>query len=704
MRLWGSIAAFALAAAALTAAAEQEDGAPPEPPPPIRADDGPRPWLVPSGTIPDELTSRGGEPTRPPPAEGSSDLAWLQGLRMPDLQIRLADPVVEQLERIRRPGWWHDAMGRWLRRSGRYEPLVRRILREEGVPEDLYYVVMVESGFNPTARSRAGAAGLWQFMPASGAEQGLGRDHWVDERLDFERSTRAAAHVLGGLRERLGTWELALAAYNMGYYGLLATIRGYNTNDYWLLWQYEGALPYETRTYVPRIMAAALVARNAERFGYDPADREPPLAFDVLAVPPSTPLGRVARLTGTSPDSIRDLNPALRRGRTPPGTVAYQLRVPEGTARRAAAKLGTLRRAADLLTSHTLRVGEDLASVAKLYGVGRQKLARLNEIAPRTELEPGTVLVVPAKTPAAVDPAEPPVAVVPERHFSYRDRRRVFYQVVAGDSLERLARAFDATVDQICEWNDLDPGAALQPAMVLQVFVPLSWRGADVRFLGEGDVRVFVADTVELYEELARRRDRDRVVYRVRRGDTLPRLGKRYGLSAGLIARINLISQSETLEPGEELVLYVERRGARPRPAVGEPLSEPPERAVEEAEGIAAAEPTAPTPAAPAGARPVRREGPATPEARPVSLRQGRGPADASPAGPADAGPAGPADAAPAGPADVGPAPAADAAPVDGGEAGDGGVGAEAPTRRAPRDGGAGGRDDADPDASGVGG
>jgi membrane-bound lytic murein transglycosylase D len=482
---------------------------------------------------------------------------------MPDFSVRLTDPVIEQLERIRQPGWWHDTMARWLRRSGSYEGMIRRVLREEGLPQDLIAVVMIESSFDPLARSYAGATGLWQFMPAAGAERGLTRDHWVDQRYDPERSTRAAAQVLRRLHERLGSWELALAAYNMGYYGLVATVRTFNTNDYWRLRDYEYALPHQTRNYVPRIFAAAVVLRNPERFGFEEIERVPALEYEVLEVPQPTGLGHLARLVGSSVTLLKQLNPELRRGCTPAGSRPYRLRVPLGTRDKAAPHLRALA-GASKIDQHEVMVGEDLESIAHDHGISQNKLARLNELSPRAAIEPGTILEVPAKV-APADPEKAVKAVVPDRRFVYRDRSRVFYRVVVGDTLERVAQAFAVTPGELVLWNDLDPEAELQTQMILQVFVPARFPGKGVRFIEEARVRHYVAGSIELYEEVARGREQVRLVYQTKRGDTLQRISRRFKISLGMLARINHISRNADLEQGEELILYIDPGLARSR-------------------------------------------------------------------------------------------------------------------------------------------
>jgi len=329
---------------------------------------------------------------------------------------------------------------------------------------------------------------------------------------------------------------------------------------------------------VPRILAAAVVGRNRDRFGYADLELDAPAQGDFVEVPRSMTLSRLAKLVGTTRDELAQLNPELRRGRTPAGTKAYRLRVPAGSGEAAAASLAKLSRERPAkVAQHKVRLGEDMGSIAKAYGISRAKLARMNEMDRREGVEPGAFLVVPDREKSAPSPetAEPVTVVVPTRHFLYSDRRRVFYQTVSGDTLERISTSFGVTPAEIVLWNDLDGEAALVPGMVLQVFAPLTFdRWSEVEILREEQVRIFVAESTELYEDIAARQERRRIVHRVKAGDTLERISKRYGVSEVSIARINHCNRNHEPEPGEELVLYVSpnkvpraRRGGSKRSA-----------------------------------------------------------------------------------------------------------------------------------------
>jgi membrane-bound lytic murein transglycosylase D len=272
----------------------------------------------------------------PDPGEQGKDLGWLKSLAMPEITVRWDSRVLRYLEFYRDDPRGRALVASWTRKSGRWAGTMRRALRDQGVPEDLIWVSLVESGFDPMARSPAGAAGLWQLMPESARAWGLVVDRWIDERLDPDRSTDAAARHLADLYRRFNGWELALAAYNMGSGGLVSAIRKYNTNDYWQLCKLEAGIPWETTLYVPKIVAMAVVAKNPAAFGIDATKVDPPVMSDPIQVPGGTTLRSVATAAGVAASEIEALNPQIRAGRTPPAdpsvrpAVLWTVRVPPG--------------------------------------------------------------------------------------------------------------------------------------------------------------------------------------------------------------------------------------------------------------------------------------------------------------------------------------------------------------------------------------
>src|SRR5436309_5754460 len=251
-----------------------------------------------------------------------------------------------------------EIVGLWLNRSSRYLSMIRDVLRNQGLPEDLAFVAMIESGYNPLAVSRAGAKGLWQFMAGTARRYGLRVDQWVDERLDPEKSTTAAARYLRDLHEQFGSWALAKAAYNAGELKVIRAIKATNSTDFWALARTR-LLRQETREFVPAIHAATVIGRDPGRSGFTP-DAHTPVAIEKVTVPASTNLKKLAGGAGLPDDSLRKLNPVLVRGTTPPGA-PYELRVPVGSRDAIRTALAAKRRPA---VARALRRGSSVTPVA----------------------------------------------------------------------------------------------------------------------------------------------------------------------------------------------------------------------------------------------------------------------------------------------------------------------------------------------------
>lgn len=498
-------------------------------------------------------------PTVAPPrgawVEGEPGARWLENLALPDLPVRWDARVVEYLEYFRDDPRGRRLVAAWIDRERRFGPLIRETLREHGLPEDLLYVAMIESGFDPTARSHAGAVGLWQFVGRTAEGYGLRRDRWVDERMDPVASTRAAARFLSDLHERFGRWELALAAYNMGYGALLRAIRKYNTNDYWLLSHLEAGLPFETTLYVAKVVACAIVGHNPEEFGIAP-DRAPVAGFEEVEVPPGTPLRLVARAARIDDDELAAANPGYLRNRTPPDGGPWRVRLPEASLEAFGRRWPRLARSRPATRTYELRLGESLADVARAHRITLRELLALNGL-DGDERQPGMELLVPVVEPREPAPADERLVVpVPETVFHYPDRERRFYRVTRGDSCEDVARFFGVTVNDLARWNAIDPRAALQSGMMLQVFVPPDTDLTTVVAMTEDEVRTVVLGSEAFFDWHERQNGRERVRYVVRPGDTLIGIGRRFGLEPADIARINGQAGDDLIRAGETLILY----------------------------------------------------------------------------------------------------------------------------------------------------
>jgi membrane-bound lytic murein transglycosylase D len=290
-------------------------------------------------------------------------------------------------------------MERALQRGSKYLPRMTRILVEEGVPAELAYLPIVESGFSIHAVSHAGAVGPWQFVRGTGRRYGLRIDGYVDERRDPELATRAAARYLRDLYDMFGDWHLALAGYNSGE-GNIQRIQDWKgCEDFWEMSD-RGYLPNETSEFVPRFLAAVEVAMSAEFYGFE-VQPTAPTRFDIIEVTRPISLKAVALLSGSDEETIRDLNPALNRGVVPPH--GYSVRLPKGTREQFEVALASYReperpairpRAA---RSHKVRRGETLASIARRYGVTVKSVLKANRMRSGKSLKAGQSLRIPAK-------------------------------------------------------------------------------------------------------------------------------------------------------------------------------------------------------------------------------------------------------------------------------------------------------------------
>jgi len=337
-----------------------------------------------------------------------------------------------------------------LRRSGRYREMISRVLKEEGVPQDLIYLAQAESAFQPLALSRAGARGIWQFVPWRGNEYGLKRSWWVDERQDPEKATRAAAQHLRDLYGLFGDWYLAMAAYNCGPGNVQKGVERTGYADFWELYR-RNVLPRETKNYVPIIVALTLIAKDAAHYGIR-TELEQPVLSDVVKPGRAIDLRLVAETIDVDVETLRSLNPSLLRMATPDDP-AYVLHLPKGTAQKFSAEIADIppekwvswRR-------HRVETGETLSSLAKKYHVTAPAIAAANSLGRNDVLSPGDKLIIPASQPVGETKS-----------------RLVRYRVRKGDTLGGIADQFSVNPEEIRKWNGLK-NARVSRGMVLRVY------------------------------------------------------------------------------------------------------------------------------------------------------------------------------------------------------------------------------------------
>ncbi len=368
-----------------------------------------------------------------------------------DLPLALNERVLSVLDSFERPRG-RRILETGLRRAGRYRELITSILDEEGVPRDLLYLAQAESAFQPHARSRARAVGLWQFVKYRAQQYGLTVNWWVDERRDPVKSTRAAARHLRDLYEQFDDWYLAMAAYNSGPQRVTRALeRAGGSADYWTLVE-RRLLPRETRSYVPIVLAVTLAAKDPERFGTVVVP-DPPLRFERVTVARPTDLRRIAEVIGVDVGLLRELNPHLLRNVTPPDSPDFQLYVPPGTAETLAVELPKLPEAERVYwQQHRVRRGETLSHIARRYETSAQAIAQANGFGLRSLIHPGQVLLIPSggspREYAAARPARRSARKTEDR----ADNGQV-HRVRSGETLWRLSRRYGVSVNQLRRAN-----------------------------------------------------------------------------------------------------------------------------------------------------------------------------------------------------------------------------------------------------------
>lgn len=461
-------------------------------------------------------------------------------------------------------------MERWLERSGKYFPMMRRILREEGVPEDLVYLAMVESGLNPVARSWARAVGIWQFMRGTGALYGLRGNFWYDDRRDFEKATRAAARHLKDLYEDFEDWYLVMAAYNSGAGKVYRAMRRSGSADFWQLRRY---LPRETRGYVPSYIATAIIAMNPKEHGFDiePADS---LSYDYVTVDECVDLEVLAECADTDVETLRELNPQLIHRCTPP-TEGFQLRVPRTTNKEAfRARYAALPDSKKgFLLTHVVKRGDTVTKLARHYGVAPEVIAAANNIGTRTALRRGSRLTVPiAKdaTRASVLAAREVLQPERERAHAVRsqvrsirstfvqargDQTRIEYTIKSGDTIGHIAEWFNVRATDLRTWNNIPYGRKIIAGRTLIVWVDKKdaekYRRVDEMTFEQKNAMLtqrYTATPEEINGEGG-------TTYVVKKGDTLEKIAEMHGVSIRQIQRWNDLASS-LIYPGEKLVLY----------------------------------------------------------------------------------------------------------------------------------------------------
>ncbi len=395
-------------------------------------------------------------------AKATADLATTKS----DLPLVVNDYVATYINFFANTQKGHNTLLHSFERSGHYKAMIQRILAEEGVPQDLIYLAVAESGFNPKAidrKSRAG--GMWQFMP--GPYYGLTRNAYVDERFDPEKSTRAYARYMKFIYSELGDWYLAMAAYDHGAGNIQHEVAKTGYADFWELYK-RGELPKETANYVPEILAAIIIANNPKQYGFDDVTLDPPVLTDTVTINYSIDLRLVSDLVGAPVDELEALNPSLLRMDTPPDA-SFDLHLPAGTATLFDQRVALIPEARrNSWRYHAVVAGDTLASVAEEYRVTASALAEANQLTARDSIAGVEALAVPV--PPSAEPST----------------RARMYTVRRGDTLVTIADRFGVSLSQLRSWNSIPTGLKVAPGRRLRVAEPAPVSAPSRRRRGTG--------------------------------------------------------------------------------------------------------------------------------------------------------------------------------------------------------------------------
>jgi membrane-bound lytic murein transglycosylase D len=395
-------------------------------------------------------------------------------------------------------------------RSGKYRPAILKALKAAGLPEELSWLPLIESGFKVRALSRARALGLWQFIPSTGYKFGLKRDRFVDERLDPEQATQAAIAYLKELHQIFGDWSTVLAAYNCGEGRVLRTIRSQNINYLDNFWDLYDKLPRETARYVPRFLATLHIINNFKKYGFESLTPDAPLEFDVITVSRQIGLKDLAQATKIPYDVLKELNPVLRHGIIPPGN--FKLNVPHEKGAMVLANINKIRVSSPpqrAYVYHRVKKGESLSAIASRYHTSVKSIARANHINRCNYIVAGKLLKIPGSRSRT--------------HTAYRssNSRTTFkYKVKKGDTLWQIARKYGTTTRKLLQLNHLSTS------------------------------RLLVGQVLKIQEGSGTSR-----VYRVKSGDNPFTIASQHNMDLNRLLKLNQLTSKSKIYPGQKLFI-----------------------------------------------------------------------------------------------------------------------------------------------------
>lgn len=471
----------------------------------------------------------------------------------------------------------------WLARSTAYRPHIEAELKKAGLPKDLVFLAMIESGYNPSAYSPANACGLWQFIAGTGRTYGLKIDSWVDERREPVKATKAAIGYLSKLHRQFDDWYLAVAAYNTGEGRIADAIETYNTKNFWEISDSE-SLYLETKRYVPKLIAAIIIGRDPERYGFTGIEYRAPQQYEQISVPGGVSLEAVAATANTTVQQLRTLNNELRRNQTPPDG-RYTLHIPVGTKELIAANIDNLKPISrTVYASHTVKRGETLAMICKRYDVSMTNLLKANNLRTGT-LKNGQRLQIPTtSTQFVVAQQDTPSRNIQEAKTD--QQQSISHQLKAKETLTSVARQYKVSERDLMRWNKISNQNKIKQGQRLIVYVDRPTPAVAVALVPQSSKKVAPAAKTPVVLAAAKKQSaappittlappsiktsktatktgapappakapEQPTFYVVKNGDTLSTIASRFKISAENLRKWNKLSNN-TLQTGNKLLV-----------------------------------------------------------------------------------------------------------------------------------------------------